>query len=209
MKRTNIVFALLCTFFIVILGFGYSLPVEHQITMQRHYEKTPDDLWRVLVDYRKYSQWRENVYEITDMPSKGGYDAWKEVDADGHSVSYEIIGHSPGTRLIIEVTDTSLPYAGSWVFNMSKDKAGTLLKITENGKINNIFFRVIAHFFTGYTRSMNAWLNSLDNKFALETRLLNSQPAILVPATAAPTAAASAAVAPPAVVAPANTTIKK
>ena len=186
MKRTLIVFTLLCTFFIVILGFGYSLPVEHQITMQRHYDKTPDELWKVLVNYRKYSQWRENVYEVSEMPSKGGYDAWKEVDADGHSVSYEIIGHSPGTRLVIEITDTRLPNTGSWTFDMIPKETGTLLKITENGKINNLFFRVIAHFVTGYTSSMNAWLNSLYNKFALEARVKKNQSQIMPDAALKP-----------------------
>ncbi|MDQ1363268.1 MAG: hypothetical protein QG652_1129 [Pseudomonadota bacterium] len=176
MKRTLIVFGLLCMFFVVLLGYGYSLPVEHQITMQRHYAgKTPDDLWRLLVDYRKYSQWRENVYEITDMPSKGGYDAWKEVDADGHSVPYEITGHSPGTQLIIEITDTTLPYGVSWTFDLVPEKKGTTVKITENGKIGNLLLRVIAHFVTGYTSDMNAWLNSIDNKFALDARLARSQ----------------------------------
>lgn len=180
MKRTLIVFGMLCAFFVVILAYGYSLPTAHQITMQRHYvHKTPDEIWRILVDYRKYSQWRENVYEITDMPSKGGYDAWKEVDADGHSVPYEIIGHSPGTQLIIEITDAKLPYGGSWTFDLLPDEKGTIVKITENGKIDNLFLRVIAHFVTGYTSSMNAWLNSLENKFALDARKVK-------PATAMP-----------------------
>ena len=182
MKRTIIVFTLLCLFFITILGYGYSLPVEHQITMQRHYAKTPNEIWKILVDYRKYSYWRENVYEVTDMPSKGKYEAWKEVDADGHSVAYEIIGYSPGTQLIIEVTDTTLPYAGSWVFDMAPERDGTLLKITENGKIDNIFFRIIAHFISGYTSTMYAWLNSLDNKIALDIRAVNNQNNAIVPA---------------------------
>ena len=174
MKRTLIVFALLCAFFIVILGYGYSLPVEHKITMQRHYNNTPDEIWRLISDYRKYSQWRENVYEVTDMPSNGKYDAWKEVDADGHSVPYEIVGYSPGKQLIIEITDSALPYRGTWTFDLLPDKTGTVMKITENGKIDNLLLRVVAHFVTGYTSGMNSWLNSLDNKFALDARMAKS-----------------------------------
>ena len=170
MKRTLIVFGLLCTFFIVIIGYGYSLPVEHQITMQRHYAKTPDEIWNVIVDYRKYSQWRENVYEVTEMRSKGSYDAWKELDADGHSVPYEIISYSQNKQMIIEITDPTLPYGGSWTFDLVPDETGTTLMITENGKIDNLFFRVIAHFSTGYTDSMNAWLNSLDNKYVMDAQ---------------------------------------
>lgn len=179
MKRTLIVFALLCTFFIVILGYGYSLPVEHQITMQRHYEqKTPDDIWAVIANHRKYSQWREDVYEITEIPSRGKYDAWKEVDANGHSVPYEIIGHSPGKQLIIEITDASLPYGGTWTFDLLPDATGTTVKITEHGSIDNLLLRVFAHFVTGYTSDMNSWLNSLDNKFAMEARLPKYTPAV-------------------------------
>ena len=61
---------MLCAFFIVILAYGYSLSVEHQTTMQRHYAKSADELWDVIVDYRKYSQWRENVYEVNELPAK-------------------------------------------------------------------------------------------------------------------------------------------
>lgn len=187
MKRTLIVFALLCGFLVVMLGYGYSLPVDHVITMQRHYNKTPDEIWQLIGDYRKYSEWRENVYEVTDMPSKGGYDAWKEVDADGHSVPYEVVGHSPGKQLIIEITDPGLPYRGTWTFDLLPDESGTAVKITENGKIDNLFLRVVAHLVTGYTSSMDAWLNSLDNKFALDARLAKktmNEPAPVISAAA-------------------------
>lgn len=174
MKRSLIVFSMLCAFFIVILAYGYSLPVEHQITMQRHYAKSADELWEVIADYRKYSQWRQNVYEVNEMPAKGVYEAWKEVDANGRSVAFEIVSYSPGIQMIIEVTDATLPYGGSLTFDLLPDATGTTVKLTENGKIDNLLLRVIAHFVTGYTSSMNAWFNSLDNKFALESRMAKS-----------------------------------
>lgn len=190
MKRTLIVFSLLCAFFIAVLGYGYSLPVEHTITMQRHYDKTPAEIWEIIANYRKYSHWRENVYEVTEMPSKGKYSAWKEVDADGHSVPYEIIGYSSGTQMIIEITDSNLPYGAIWTFDLVPDDTGTTVKITENGKIDNLFLRVIAHFVNGYTGSMYSWLNSLDYKFGLDARMKKStmpmaDPGVGVPAVAA------------------------
>ena len=174
MKRSLIVFLMLCAFFIVILAYGYSLPVAHQITMQRHYAKSADELWDVIVDYRKYSQWRENVYEVNELPAKGIYQAWKEVDANGRSVAFEIVGYSPGMQMTIEVADVTLSYGGSWMFELLPDATGTTVKITENGRIDNLLLRVIAHFATGYTSSMNSWLNSLDNKFAMESRMAKS-----------------------------------
>jgi Polyketide cyclase / dehydrase and lipid transport len=173
-KRSLIVFSMLCAFLIVVLAYGYSLPVEHKTTMQRHYDKKADELWDIIVDYRKYSQWRQNVYEVNEMPAKGVYEAWKEVDANGRSVAFEIVGYLPGVQMIIEMTDTTLPYGGSWTFDLLPDATGTVVKITENGKIDNLVLRVIAHLVTGYTSSMNAWLNSLDNKFALESRMAKS-----------------------------------
>lgn len=174
MKRTSIVFGLLCTFLVVVFAYGYSLPIEHSTTMQRHYAKSPYEIWLVIADYRKYSQWRENVYEVSEMPAKGGLEAWKEVDADGKSVPYAIASSTPGKQLIIEITDTTLPYKGTWTFDLLADESGTMVHITENGKIDNLFLRVITHFMSGYTQSMNSWLNSLENKFALESRALHS-----------------------------------
>lgn len=174
MKRSLIVFLMLCGFFLAVLAYGYSLPVEHQITMQRHYKKPVDEIWKIIVDYGSYSRWRENVYEINEIPAKGEYQAWKEVDAYGHSIAFEIIGLDREKQMIIRLEDATLPYDGKWTFDLIPDAAGTTLKITEHGMIDNILLRVIAHLVTGYTSKIDSWLNSLDNKFALEARMARS-----------------------------------
>jgi uncharacterized protein YndB with AHSA1/START domain len=189
MKRTMIVFSMLGAFIVLILIYGYSLPVEHQISLSKHFDKTPDELWRVLIDYRKYAEWRENVYEVLEQESSG-YDAWKEVDAEGHSIKYQITTHSPGTKLVVETTSAEESYSGSWAFDLIPDDNGTTLKITETGRIYNLFFRVIAHFNAGYSSDIETWMRSLENKFAVDKKLM--QPVVLPVTMAEPVTAPAA-----------------
>lgn len=190
MKRTIIVFSLLCTFLAMVIAYGYSLPVEHQTSVSKHFSKTPAEIWRVIIDFRKYAEWRENVYEVIELESSG-YDAWKEVDADGHSINYQITAQKPDTQLVLETTAREESYSGSWTFDLIADDKGTTLKITETGRIYNLFYRVIVHFFTGYTSDMEAWLRSLENKFAVDKK--RNPPAMVSTTVVAPAEAVSAA----------------
>ncbi len=45
----------------------------------------------------------------------------------------------------------------------------TLLRITENGEIRNVFFRFVSRFFMGYTKTMEEYLNALGEKFGEKT----------------------------------------
>ncbi|MBI3188117.1 MAG: SRPBCC family protein [Gammaproteobacteria bacterium] len=186
MKRSLIIFLMLFTFFLAILAYGYSLPVEHEITMRRHYAKPVAEVWQIIVDYKNYSQWRQNVYEVNEIPAEGKFDAWKEVDANGHSIAFEIVSLETNRIMIIEIKDATLPYDGQWTFELIPDATGTIVKITEHGKIDNLILRVIAHFVSGYTKNMDAWFNSLDNKFALEARIAGSKKLNTAPEMVAP-----------------------
>ena len=166
---------MLLTFFLAMLAYGYSLPVEHEITRQRHYSKPVAEVWKVIVDYQNYSQWRQNVYEVNQIPAEGKFDAWKEVDANGHSIAFEIVNLETNRLMIIEIKNATLPYNGQWTFELMPETTGTIVKITEHGKIDNLILRVIAHFVSGYTKNMDTWFNSLDNKFAFEARIAGSK----------------------------------
>jgi hypothetical protein len=65
-----------------------------------------------------------------------------------------IIERSAPTRLVTRITDDSLPYGGQWEFTLTPDGDGTILTITERGFVTPAFFRLMARYVFGFTRTM-------------------------------------------------------
>ena len=174
MKRTSIIFSLLASFIGLILWYGYTIPVKHTVSVSQHYDKTATDIWLAITQYDKYPEWHEDIYAIKELPEKGGYQSWKEVDADGHTVPYIILKHSSNAQLVIQTDNKDKDFNYTRTYDLIPDtghkEKGTTLKITQNGEIHNFLFRIIAHFFTGHSNDIDTFLRSLKNKFLAEAR---------------------------------------
>ncbi len=174
MKRTLIIFTLLTSFISLILWYGYTIPIKHTVSISEHYNKTAPEIWFTIIQHDKYPEWHEDVYAIKELPEKGGYQSWKEVDADGNTVPFIIIEHSPNVQLVIQTDDNTMDVNYRRTYDIIPDtdynKKGITLKVTQEDEIHNFLFRVIAHFFTGHSNDIETFLRSLKNKFALEAK---------------------------------------
>jgi hypothetical protein len=174
MKRTSIIFILLATFIGLILWYGYTIPVQHTAIASEHYDKTAPEVWSAIIQHEKYPEWHEDVYAIKELPTKVGYQSWKEVDADGNTVPFIILEHSPNVQLTIQTDDKTMDINYKRTYDLIPDtthlEKGTTLKITENGEIHNFLFRVITHFFSGHSGDIDTFLRSLKNKFITDDK---------------------------------------
>jgi hypothetical protein len=64
-------------------------------------------------------------------------------------------------RLVGRITDTSLPFRGSWTYVLQSEGTGTRLSITENGEVYNPIFRFMSRFVFGHTATMERYLVDL------------------------------------------------
>ena len=72
------------------------------------------------------------------------------------------------------IADPNLPFGGTWTYELTPQADGsTMLRITENGEIRNIFFRFVSRFLMGYTKTMEDYLNALGQKFGEKTTVKN------------------------------------
>jgi hypothetical protein len=96
---------------------------------------------------------------MPNQPAK----TWREEGSHG-PITFAVVEAAPPWRLVTRIADPKLPFGGTWTYEITSTNTGSILTITENGEVYNVFFRFLSRFAFGYTSSMDAFLNSLGTK---------------------------------------------
>jgi len=67
--------------------------------------------------------------------------------------------------MVTRITDDSLPFGGTWTYEIAPADGSATLRITERGFIKPALFRFMTRFFFGYTSTMETYLKNLGKKF--------------------------------------------
>ncbi len=142
---------------------GALLPVRHRATRRAHYKVAPDALYAVLAGP---PDWRTGVESYGVLPDRDGRKRWWEEDSHRQKVTFELVEARPGARMQTRIADRSLPFGGTWTFEIvPAADGGSELRITEDGEVYNVIFRFMARFVLGYYGSIEAYLKDLGAKF--------------------------------------------
>ena len=134
----------------------------------------PEAIWSAIADYSKFPAWRKSVTRVEALPSANGKPSWREFDKHDHAIPYEIVESMPPQHLVTLIADPNLPFGGTWTYELTPQANGTtVLRITENGEVRNLFFRFVSRFFMGYTKTMEDYLDALGQKFGEKTTVEN------------------------------------
>ncbi len=151
---------------LVVVVIGAMLPKEHVSTRAARFHQPADAIWNAITDYSKLSTWRKDVTRVEVLPDVNGKPSWREFDAHGHAIPYEVMVMVPPRALVVRIADPQLPFGGTWTYEISPAPDGnSLLRITENGEIYNPVFRFVARFFMGYSKTQEQYLLALGSKF--------------------------------------------
>jgi uncharacterized protein YndB with AHSA1/START domain len=174
MKRFVLMLCVLVALVGMVAMIGSLLPKQHTATRAARFHQPPEAIWSAITDYSKFPEWRKTVRGVEALPSVNGKLSWREFDKYDHSIPYEIVESTPPQRLVTRIADPNLPFGGTWTYEVtSQSDGGTVLRITENGEIRNVFFRFVARFFMGYTKTMEDYLSALGEKFGEKTTVEN------------------------------------
>jgi uncharacterized protein YndB with AHSA1/START domain len=170
LRVLGLVVALIATVFLI----GSLLPKQHTATRAARFRKPPETVWSAITDYSKFPEWRKGVTQVEVLPSVNGQPSWREFDKYGHSLPFEIDESKAPQRLVTRIADPNLPFGGTWTYEFTPQvDGGTVLRITENGEVRNVFFRFVSRFFMGYTKTMEDYLDALGEKFGEKTTIEN------------------------------------
>ena len=69
-----------------------------------------------------------------------------------------------GVKFMYECVTGSLPFGGSWTYELIPTAGGTMLRITEDGEVYNPLFRFISRFVLGHYKSIDQYLDDLERR---------------------------------------------
>jgi uncharacterized protein YndB with AHSA1/START domain len=139
---------------------GACLPRDHVSTRAIRLRTPPAALFPTIRDFSSAPQWREGVKGVTLLPLRDGQVVYRE-DGPHGSVTYRMIEEKSPERLVVKIDDPTLPYGGTWTFELKPEGDGTEVRITEHGFVKNVVFRFLARFVFGHTASLDAYLRDL------------------------------------------------
>jgi uncharacterized protein YndB with AHSA1/START domain len=141
---------------------GLTLPETHEQARSARLAAPPSKVYALITDVAQYPEWRTDVSKVEILPDDGeGLRFTEYSDERTDAIRYRIEEASPPSRLKIRVDDDSLPFGGTWTYLLQPFEDGTSVTITENGRIRNPLFRVVAKVLFSPTDAMDRYLHDL------------------------------------------------
>ncbi len=148
----------------IVVAVGYSLPVKHRAEASATFKATPDALFALITNVEAFPGWRSGLKSVELLPPTDGRKRFRERSADG-AIAYVVESAEPGRRLVTRIDDKSLPFGGTWTYELTPaPEGGTTLRITEDGEVYNPVFRFVSRFFMGYDRTIKTYLADVAKK---------------------------------------------
>lgn len=129
-----------------VIVVGMLLPKGHRASRTVEYDVPPGDLFATITDVARFAEWRSGVTSVDILDPVDGKTRFREHGPQG-AVTYSIDVREPNTRLVTRIDDASLPFGGTWTFELTPTPTGTSLTITEDGEVYNPIFRVMSKLF--------------------------------------------------------------
>lgn len=148
---------------IIVLIVGSRLPETHTASRSVRFRQSPEDVYAVVRNFAASSEWRPDVRNVEIETPENGKVQFREEGSNG-VVNYQLEEDVPNRRLVTRIMDRDLGYAGSWTYEFSPSPEGTLVTITENGEVTNIFFRFMSRYVFGHGSTIDTYLKALADR---------------------------------------------
>ena len=158
LKLGLVVVAILVVLVLVVVAVGYALPVAHVASRQASLPQPPDAVFAALSDVAHFADWRGDVRKVDVLSTQPL--RWREHGSNGE-IAFVVVESVRPVHLLTRIDDRSLPFGGSWSYDLVPNGSGTTVTITERGEVYNPLFRVMSRFVFGHTATMDRFLAAL------------------------------------------------
>lgn len=156
-KILLVVLALFVLSIIIIVLVGAMLPKQHTATRSAIVKATPEQVFALISGPQ---DWRTDLKNYSYFDESGRH-MIRETDTHGQAITYEIVQSQPPTLLKRRIADKSLPFGGSWTWQIQPRGSDSNVTITEDGEVYNPVFRFVSKFIMGHTRTLDIYLAML------------------------------------------------
>ena len=147
---------------VIVFLIGNAIEPRHSTQVARSVLATPAEVAKLIRNVEAYPSWRHGV-SISDL-QKHETEATYVETAFGDVIAYRLDEKSRDKLFVATITDKTLPFGGTWTFEISTDGGATTLMIREDGVIRDPFYRFFAKYVFGYDSSIVSYLNSLETE---------------------------------------------
>jgi polyketide cyclase/dehydrase/lipid transport protein len=160
MRYVLITAAVLGAIVLIVVIVGWSLPRDHHAMGEATLKTSPQSLYQLITDVDHFPNWRSSVKRVERVPDSAGKTRFREIGDDG-TILYEVESAVPNQRLVTRIADPTLPFGGSWTYELIPRGDSTTLRIIENGEVYNPIFRFVSRFVVGHTATIDKYLNDV------------------------------------------------
>jgi hypothetical protein len=164
LKIVAVVGAVLVGIVALTVVIGFLLPERHVAARALALHRKPEDVFRLISDVKSAPSWRSDVQEVELLAPDDGHVRYREKSANG-TITMEVVESNSPRRMATKIADKSLPFGGTWIFDIAPAADGCQLTITERGEIYNPVFRFVSRFILGYDRTIDTYLRDVGRKF--------------------------------------------
>lgn len=163
MKIALTVVVVVVALILVVIAIGFALPANHLARTKTTFKASPEQVWAAITDIENFPSWRSDVKSVSLSPESTGKPKWVENGSNG-KISYEHTESVRPSRLRVRLTDESLPFGGTWTYELVPAVGGTELTITEDGIVRNPLFRFMSRYVFGHYSTQEKYLGDLAKK---------------------------------------------
>lgn len=139
---------------------GTRAPRAHVASLTRTLALPPHLLFAMLSEVEAYPSWRSGVRGVRRERA----DRYVETTRHGE-IAYRILAEVRDARRVVAIDDPTLPFGGSWTFEIVPDATGTgagsRLTITERGEVGPPLMRFVSAYLIGHERTLRQFLDDL------------------------------------------------
>jgi uncharacterized protein YndB with AHSA1/START domain len=162
-KITLLALATILLLALAVVVVGWRLPVKHRTSRQASYTAAPEAVYTTITTPQNFPAWRSSVKAVEMAAAHEGRPSYREIGGDG-TILYVVEEEVPSQRLVTRIADRSLPFGGTWTYELSPAGSGTVLRITEDGEVYNIFFRAMSKYVFGHDATIDRYLRDLGKR---------------------------------------------
>ena len=174
MKIVLIVLGTLVAIVVIVVVVGWSLPVKHRASRQAtNLTAAPESLYATITSVEAFPTWRSKVASVARVATPTGARSYRETGDDG-VILYIVDEEVPSRRLVTRIADPSLPFGGTWTFELSPSASGTTVRITEDGEVYNPVYRFMSTYLLGHHATIDTYLTDLGRKFGATVAIVDA-----------------------------------
>lgn len=164
MKIVIIGVAILVMVVVLIFVLGWLAPETHETVRSKKYSASPAVIFKIISDFTQYPHWRSDVKAV-EIQENGQL----IIEKNRRGVlPYRIKERVENVKLVTVIDDPSLPFSGTWSFDIAGEGNTCQLTITETGKVPNPLFRFFSKYVFSQENTVQNYLQDLEK--ALKTK---------------------------------------